>query len=68
MTKETLLQRDIKLLKEQQNESITLFKELDKEVGLMAGEKIAKHLAKLQGIRFNEHEYNMADVNGEQGV
>lgn len=68
MTKETLLQRDIKLLKEQQNESIALLKELDKEVGLMAGEKIAKHLANLQGIRFNEHEFDVQDRNGEQGV
>lgn len=67
MNEVVLLKREIKGLKEQQAESVALLKELDREVGIVAGEKIAKHIAQLTGTRFNEREFDMSDHNGEQG-
>lgn len=66
MTKTDLLERDKKQLLQQQQESIALLRELDKEVGIVGGEKIAKHIAYLTGARFNEKDFDMSDTNGEQ--
>lgn len=67
MTEKILLERENKLLKTQQVESIRLFKELQKQVGTQLGERISEHIAQLQGQRHNPAEWNMADLNGEQG-
>jgi hypothetical protein len=66
MSELELVKRDKSVLLQQQKESIALLKELDKEVGLVAGEKIAKHIARLTGTRFNEKDFDMSDLNGEQ--
>lgn len=66
MSELELVKRDKSVLLQQQKESIALFKELDKEVGLVAGEKIAMHLASLQGTRFNAADFDLADRNGDQ--
>lgn len=67
MNELSILKRENKLLKEQRQASITLLKQLDKEVGLHWGSEIAKHVALLNGSRFSEADWVEQDLNGEQG-
>lgn len=66
MTESVLLKRDIKMLKEQQQQSIALFKALSKQVGTHYGEQIDEHIASLTGVRFDAKAWDLADRNGEQ--
>jgi hypothetical protein len=66
MTETILLKRDIKILKEQQQESISLFKNLSKQVGTHYGELIDEHLVSLQGRRHNPLNWDLQDRNGDQ--
>lgn len=66
MTKEQLLQRDIKLLKEQQNESARLLKACVPHLGMMLGEEILSHLAVVKGSYFNSADYHAERLPGEQ--
>jgi hypothetical protein len=67
MTESVLLKRDIKMLKEQQQESIALLKQISGQVGLVWGELIAEHISTLTGARYNAKEWDQSDLNGEQG-
>lgn len=66
MTETVLLKRDIKILKEQQAESIALFKVLSKQVGTHFGELIDEHVSSLEGRKHNPLNWDFADKNGEQ--
>lgn len=61
------LQRENKILKEQQAESVRLLTACKSWVGTDLGEQIAQHTAEIKGQRHNSAEWNMADTNGEQG-
>lgn len=67
MNNTVILERENKILKEQQAESIRLLTACKSWVGTHLGEHIAQHLAAIGGRRHNVAEWNMADVNGEQG-
>ena len=60
------LERTIKLLKTNQEASISLFKQLKTQVGTFYGEQIDEHTAGLEGRRFDVKEWDLADKNGEQ--
>jgi hypothetical protein len=66
MTKEQLLQRDIKLLKQQQDESLRLLKACVPHVGMMLGEELNAHIAELSGTHFNARDYHFEKLPGEQ--
>lgn len=53
---------------EQQAQGITLLKAFKQNTGVYYGEQIDQHLAAVEGRHFNAKEYDMRDVNGEQGV
>lgn len=60
------LEREIKLLKQQQAVSIMLLKSAKSQCGMMLGEEIESHLAELTGTHFNSKEYHMERLPGEQ--
>lgn len=60
------LERTIKMLKTNQEASISLFKQLKTQVGTHFGEQIDEHTAALEGRRFDAKEWDLADRNGEQ--
>ena len=53
-------------LRRQQTESIALFQQLSKQVGIVWGQEIEQHLSTLTGSRYIANDWNMADVNGDQ--
>ena len=63
----TLLKRDIALLKQQQAESVALFRTVQKQVGTHYGEEIDEHIASLEGRKHNASAWDLSDKNGEQG-
>lgn len=66
MTDKILLERENKLLKTQQAESIRLLKQCSTQVGMMLGESIQEHIATLTGGHFNAKEYHYEKPVGEQ--
>lgn len=66
MNNTAILERENKELKAQQAESVSLFKQLQKQVGTHYGEQIDEHLAALEGRRHNAKAWDLADRNGEQ--
>lgn len=66
MTLDTLQQENASL-KKQKTETVSFLKQLSKEVGMIWGPEIEKHLAKLNGQAFQPSNWNVEDRNGEQG-
>lgn len=62
----TNLQRENKVLKEQQAESVRLLKQCSTQVGMMLGESILEHVAAMEGTHFNSKEYHYEKPVGEQ--
>lgn len=67
MTKEALQLKEIQELRSKQQDSISLFKILQTQVGLTHGEMIAEHIAGLNGQTHNANNWDFTDKNGEQG-
>lgn len=60
------LERENKELKNQRTETIRVLTGVQTEVGLHWGAEVGKHLAELRGYRFNEKDFDLRDLNGEQ--
>lgn len=60
------MERELKQLKQFQNDSVELLKACSSQVGTILGEEIAKHLSAISGIRFNTSDWDLKDRNGEQ--
>jgi hypothetical protein len=50
----------------QRDDTRTILKECEKNVGMYLGEKINAHIADLDGSFFNERDYNYERLPGEQ--
>ena len=66
MNTETLLQREIALLKTNQAESVRLLKASKTQCGMVLGEEIEAHIAQLTGARFSATDYHYERPTGEQ--
>lgn len=60
------LERTIKMLKTNQEESVRLLKSCSTQVGMMLGEQIHEHIAAISGGHFNSKEYHYEKPVGEQ--
>lgn len=60
------LKRENTRLKGMQEESVSLLKQCQKQVGTVLGEQIAEHISHTKGIRHNSSDWDMSDRNGEQ--
>lgn len=60
------LKRENTRLKGIQEDSISLLKLCEKQVGTVLGEQISEHISNTKGIRHNSKDWDMSDKNGEQ--
>jgi len=66
MTETVLLKRDIKILKQQQAESVRLLKACIPHLGMMLGEELNAHIADLSGTYFNAKDYHYEKMPDDQ--
>lgn len=60
------LERQVSLLKQNQQQALTLLKQCQNQVGTLLGEQIAECIAKIEGKKFNPKSWDLTDKNGEQ--
>lgn len=54
------------MVDQEREQTTTLLKECEKNVGMYLGEKINVHIANMTGTTFNEKDYHYERPNGEQ--